>query len=120
MIMQFKQDINDKRNSIRLDFKVPVELYSTESGRCLKGELENLSVHGMLVQLHDDTTRIAVETKRSFMARIVFPGKGSSLMIDNLQATVIRIENNMLGMEFSEPLEWFLLFNVYKGKQVCK
>ncbi len=118
--MQFKQDIDDKRKSIRLDFKVPVELYSTESDSRLKGELVNLSVHGMLVQLQDDTTHVAVDTKESFMARIVFPGKGSSLMIDNLQAAVVRIENNMLGMEFSEPLEWFLLFNVYKGKQISK
>lgn len=118
--MQFKQDIDDRRNSIRLDFKVPVELYSTKSDNCLKGELENLSVHGMLVQVQDDTTNVVIEPKGSFIARIVFPGKGSSLMIDNLQATVVRIENNMLGMEFNEPLEWFLLFNVYKGKQVSQ
>jgi hypothetical protein len=116
--MQFKQDINDKRKSIRIDFKVPVDLYNTESDSWLSGELENLSVHGMLVQLQDDTTRVAVGTKGNFIARIVFPGKGSSLIIDNLQIRVVRIENNMVGLEFNEPLEWFLLFNVYKGKQV--
>ena len=116
--MQFKQDIDDRRNSIRLDFNVPVELYCTESDNRLSGEMKNLSVHGMLVQIQNVTTNTLAEPKGNIIARIVFPGRGSILMIDDLQASVVRIENNMIGMKFSEPLEWFLLFNVYKGKQV--
>jgi len=115
--MQFKQDVNDKRNSIRLDFKVPVQLCCIERDNWIRGELENLSVHGMLVQLKDDIDGDSFALRESFTARIVFPGKGSSLMIDQLQTKVVRIEQNMLGLQFSEPLEWFLLFNVYKGKQ---
>jgi len=118
--MQFKQSIDDKRNSIRLDFRVPVELYCAESDSMLKGELENLSVHGMLVQMQDDIPSNAVDRQLNCRARIVFPGKGSSLMIDDLQTTIVRFENDQLGLEFSEPLEWFLLFNVYQAKQISK
>jgi hypothetical protein len=116
--MQFKQDINDKRNSIRLDFKVPVEIYCAETDAHVEGEMINLSVHGMFVQLNIEDPGEVVGTRKKCLARIVFPGKGSSLMIDKLAATVVRIENNRVGLEFDEPLEWFLLFNVYKGKQL--
>ncbi len=116
--MQFKQDINDKRNSIRLDFKVPVELYCAETDSMLTGELVNLSVHGMLVEVDGDVPGLTVGSRIDCKARIIFPGKGSSLMIDNLETSIARVDENKLGLQFSEPLEWFLLFNVYQGKQL--
>jgi hypothetical protein len=116
--MQFKQDINDKRNSIRLDFKLPVEITCAESGACLRGVMVNLSVHGMLVQLPQADLSAVVGTKRLCLARIIFKGRGSNLMIDKLESTIVRIEGNRVGLAFIEPLEWFLLFNVYKGKQL--
>ena len=116
--VQFKQDVNDKRNSIRLDFKVPVELYCAETDSRLTGELINLSVHGMLVEVAEELPSLAVGSRIDCKARIIFPGKGSSLMIDNLETSIARVDVNKLGLQFSEPLEWFLLFNVYQGKQI--
>ena len=116
--MEFKQDINDKRNGIRLDFTVPVEIHCEGSQTPFRGMMVNLSVHGMLVQLSGKDFSQVVERKKQCIARIVFPGRGSNLMIDRLKSSIARVEGNRVGLEFAEPLEWFLLFNVYKGKQL--
>jgi len=116
--MQFKQDLDDKRSGIRLEFKVPVEIHCQGGDAPLAGMMVNLSVHGMLVQLSEEEISEVVEEKQSCIARIVFPGHGSDLMIDKPQSTIARVEGNRVGLEFAEPLEWFLLFNVYKGKQL--
>ncbi len=116
--MHFKQSVDDKRKSVRLDFKVPVRISYPIADRVFKGVLVNLSVHGMLVDLQDDMTNIAVDHLGSCTVRVIFPGKGSRLIIDELESTVVRCNNNMLALEFSEPLEWFLLFSVYKSKQI--
>ena len=118
MIMQFKQSIDDKRKSIRIDFKVPVEISYSKSDEVFNGVLVNLSVHGMLVDMQDDFTDVAAEHTGNCTARLIFSGKGSRLMIDELESTVVRCNNNKLALEFSEPLEWFLLFSVYKSKQI--
>ena len=67
----------------------------------------------MLVDLQEDISQVAVDFKGNCIVQVIFPGKGSRLMIDELQSTVVRIENN----EFCELLEWFLLFNVYRDDQ---
>ena len=54
--MQLKQGIDDKRKSVRIDFKVPVEISYSKSDKVFKGVLVNLSVHGMLVDLQDGAT----------------------------------------------------------------
>lgn len=117
--MQLKQSIDDKRKSVRIDFKVPVEISYSKSDKVFKGVLVNLSVHGMLVDLQDGATEFAVDHKGScVVARLIFSGKGSRLMIDELESTVVRCNNNKLALEFSKPLEWFLLFSVYQSKQI--
>lgn len=116
--MQFKLNIDDKRKSVRFDFKVPIQISYPITDRVCKGVLVNLSIHGMLVDLQDDSINVAVDHKGSCFASVIFPGKGSRLMIDELESTVVHCDNNMLALEFSEPLEWFLLFSVYKSKQI--
>ena len=77
----------------------------------------NLCINKMLVDLQEDISQVAVDFKGNCIVQVIFPGKGSRLMIDELQSTVVRIENN----EFCELLEWFLLFNVYRDDlQVSK
>ena len=114
--MQFKQSIDDKRKSVRIDFKVPTQISFPITDKVFNGVLVNLSVHGMLVDMQDDF--VAAEHKGNCTARLNFSGKGSRLMIDELESTVVRCNNNMLALEVSEPLEWFLLFSVYKSKQI--
>ena len=78
----------------------------------------NLSVHGMLVDMQENCP--AAGHEGNCMARLIFSGKGSRLMIDELESSVVRFSDNKLALEFSEPLEWFLLFSVYKSKQISE
>ncbi len=116
--MEFKLDLDDNRDGTRLDFKLPVEISCAEASNKLFGVMVNLSVHGMLVQLENELVDLGLPGNGNCTIRIVFPGKGSRLMIDKLRSTVVRKDNNMLGIKFEEPLEWFLLFNVYKARQL--
>ena len=116
--MKFKQDLSEKRGSVRIDFKIPVEIFCPETDTSLKGVLVNLSINGMLLELDGGTLPVVADKRKICMARLTFQGKSSKLMIDELQFTLVRSENNMLALKFSEPLEWFLLFTVYKNKQI--
>lgn len=116
--MTFKQDLFEKRNSARVDFKVPMEIVCPETESSLKGTLVNLSIHGMLLELQSDPPPTMSDKGKNCIARVIFQGKTSKLVIDELQFTIARIEDNMIALEFSEPLEWFLLFTVYKNKQL--
>ncbi|RUM41330.1 MAG: hypothetical protein DSY80_09025 [Desulfocapsa sp.] len=116
--MKFKQDLDDKRKSIRIDYTVPVRITCLATDRMVKGTLINLSVNGMLVDLKDDASRVAVDFKGDCMVQVIIPGKGSRLVVDELKATLTRIEETLVALSFKEPLEWFLLFNVYRGKQI--
>jgi len=116
--MKFKQDLSEKRDSVRINFRVPVEILCSETEASLEGMLVNLSINGMLIELNSDTLPVAVDKEKVCVARLTFQGKSSKLLIDELQFTLVRNENNMLALKFSEPLEWFLLFTVYKNKQI--
>ena len=116
--MQFKLDVNDNRSGIRLDFKLPVELYYPEKDIVVHGVMVNVSVHGMLLELTDEHTTPPCSVKDECTAKVVFSGHGSRLVIEDLHAQVVRIVDNQLAIQFIKPLEWFLLFNVYKGRQL--
>lgn len=114
----FKLNEDDKRTNIRVDFNAPVQLSFPGSKVLLKGVLLNLSISGMLVELEAGGSYDVSDVKGSCIAEIQFAGEGSRLLIDELQSTVARMEDNRLALEFATPLEWFLLFCVYKDKQV--
>lgn len=116
--MQFKLDVNDNRSGIRLDFKLPVDLFCHGSDILLNGVMVNVSVHGMLIELRDEKTSDSLTLKEECTAKVVFTGQGSRLVIEDLHAKVVRIESKYLAIQFIKPLEWFLLFNVYKGRQL--
>lgn len=116
--MKFKQDITERRNGVRVDFRVPVEIFCSEQDCLLNGVLVNLSMRGMLLEADTGSVPVAIDGKNGCKARLIFQGKGSRLIIDELHFSVVRQEKNMLAMEFKEALEWFLLFTVYKDKQI--
>lgn len=115
--MKFKQDVNERRDCIRLDFKLPVEVLCQETGKLVQGVSVNLGINGMLLQVEKDSVAEVSDNGKPCMARLTFQGKGSRLVIDELQSTICRIEENRVALQFGEPLEWFLLFTVYKDKQ---
>ncbi len=116
--MQFKLDVNDNRSGIRLDFKLPVDLQCHGADVLLCGVMVNISVHGMLIESSDEVLLSTVSVQEDCTAKVVFSGHGSRLVIEDLHAKVVRKDGKALAIQFIRPLEWFLLFNVYKGKQL--
>lgn len=116
--MQFKLDVNDSRSGIRLDFKLPVEFYFPEHDNTISGVMVNVSVHGMLIELVEGQQSSIISTQDECVAKVVFSGHGSKLVIEDLRSRVVRVDKKQLAIQFIKPLEWFLLFNVYKGRQL--
>jgi hypothetical protein len=114
--MNLIQDLNDKRNSGRVEFKLPVRISGPHLTNPLDGTLINLSVHGMLVDF--DSSMANLNNLENSAATIIFQGISSRLVIEELHFRIARIDGHRLAMEFTEPLEWFLLFSVYRGKQL--
>ncbi len=116
--MQFRLDEDDRRSNIRVDFKAPVQITFPESSQVVKGILINLSMSGMYVEMDDDTRYNDSGNQENCTAELLFTGKGSKLLIHDLQSTVARIHGNRIALEFDKPMEWFLLFCVYLDKQI--
>ncbi|NOQ46211.1 MAG: hypothetical protein GQ559_06000 [Desulfobulbaceae bacterium] len=109
--MPFKQDINDKRKGIRLDFVTDVVVMLPDYDRAFHGRTCNICISGMLVECEDMPT---VHSPCSI--QIVIPGRNSRLLIDDLTGTVVRTKDGRTTIVFTEPLEWLLLFHVYQHK----
>ena len=116
--MALKNDFRDERRSFRVDFRIPVRITLPDSKTILDANLENVSVHGMLVDLEDASSQPDCNCQDICSVQLIFPGNGSRLIIDELESKIIRFENGQISFEFIEPLDWFLLFNVYKSKQI--
>ncbi len=111
-----KQDANDRRECIRLDYRVSVELQRLDHDEVMiQAEMVDVSVYGMQVKLVNNHCQ-ALHCSESCRLRIIFPGQGSRLIIDDLHSRVVRVDDCFIGLHFDEPLDWFLLFNVYKAK----
>lgn len=112
-----KLSADDKRRSMRVSFKVPVEIYLPDETFIMQVEMINISVHGMLIKVNK-VDEMPLKSSIPFFARIIIAGHRSRLVIDELQFRVVRIEKRLIGIQFTNPLEWFLVFTVYKNKQL--
>ncbi len=113
-----KQDAVDRRECIRLDYRVSVELQRLDRDEVvIPAEMVDVSVYGMRVKIASKDCQ-ALHCSENYRLRIILPGQGSRLIIDDLRSRVIRVEECFIGLHFNEPLDWFLLFNVYKAKQL--
>ncbi len=110
--MQLKQSLDDRRNAVRLTYRVHVTVTLEVDGTECEGWSSNVSVAGMALdfeipeQFHEQECRV----------RILFPGQHSDLVIEKLQGKVIRSDKKSAAISFIRPLEWFLLFPVYQNK----
>ena len=116
--MNYKVDLTDKRKVSRVDFRLPVEIFCPETESSLRGVSVNISLCGILFELQDRNVADDFDGIKKCMARLIFHGKSSKLIIDEIIFFIRRVENNMVALEFNEPLEWFLLFAAYRNKQM--
>ncbi len=110
--MNFKQNLNDRRNAVRLTFRVHVTIIPEDDENIFEGWSNNVSIAGVALdfkipeRFHQQRCQV----------RILFPGEYSNLVIEELKGIIIRGDKASTAISFLRPLEWFLLFPVYQNK----
>ena len=110
--MDLKLELNDRRNAVRLTFRVHVTILIDEDGSVFKGWSSNVSVAGVAIDFEIPGQFLQQKCR----VRILFPGEYSNLVIEDLEGIVIRGDKSSAAISFLRPLEWFLLFPVYQSK----
>ena len=106
----FMNTINEKRATTRLTLDSKVCILDDQQNETA-GILQNLSATGMLVK-----TDSSFNTGSNCNLSITIEGENSNLMINELNAKVVRFNENVVALEFDDTMEWLALFYVYKNK----
>lgn len=102
---------DERRVSVRMPFVSKGFLHAHEIDKKYCGTLRDVSITGLFMELHDSPSvghRCDID--------IVFEGKHSRLMIENVGGTIIRSEDDGVAVRFDERLEWFVLIPLYFHK----
>lgn len=110
--MDFKQDVDDGRAGIGLNFRVKVTIVPGSGTEVFNGWSVDVSASGVNV----NTEMPALYNDSPCFLSTHFPGTHSNLVIEDLKGRTARIEDNSVGISFDQPFEWFLLFPVYQRK----
>jgi hypothetical protein len=112
--VQIGQYPDERRSAVRIDFETEVNILDHEGTCVATGQMLNISVAGALVALSvpDGTAGTPVTMQ------IIFPGRTSRLIIDGLDCVICRVANGKTAFSFQEPLEWSLLFHVYRKRVI--
>jgi len=71
-------------------------------------DLGNISITGMYVKTDQ---KLPKDTPCTI--EIVISGRDSRLVIDSIQAVVVRNDSEGIGFSFISNMEWYALFNIY-------
>ena len=107
----FIQDLDDQRNSVRVNFVADVTVRTTPDNREIKGRLKNLSIDGISLQSAEE-----VAAGTACIAEIIVKDRNSKLIIDDVEGEVVRCESGEMAVKFTHPFEWLALFHVYHSK----
>ncbi len=111
-LMQFKQDVDDRRKGIRFTFQVKVDVQLKEEDVSFSGLSRDVSVTGLALDVSIPRRYIGMKC----MLKVVFEGEHSNLAIESLEGVIARADEEVTAVAFHHPLEWFLLFPAYQGK----
>ncbi|MEN8190861.1 MAG: PilZ domain-containing protein [Thermodesulfobacteriota bacterium] len=102
------EELAEKRTRVRTPFVTEAIIISEAVNLKADVELSNISISGMFVE-----TDQVIEKGTLCDVQIIINGKHSRLIIDDIQATVVRHEEGGLGLNFTSDMEWFVLFKIY-------
>ncbi len=102
--------LNEKRVTTRFTIDTGVTIQDSEQGS-FTGKIKNLSAAGALIQ-----TNRSLNPDSNCCLSINLQGDHSRLIIDKLNAKVIRCDGDTIGVEFVEKMEWLALFYTYMKK----
>ena len=102
---------DERRVSVRMPFVSQGFCHVHESKKKYCGTLRDISITGLFIELSDSPNvgqRCDID--------IVFDGKHSRLLIENIGAVIIRRDEDGMAVRFDERLEWFVLIPLYFHK----
>lgn len=82
-----------------------------DRNRIYRGTLRDISITGLFMEMDNGP-----EAGRKCEIEIVFKGKHSRLLIENLGGMVSRKDKEGIAVRFDERLEWFVLIPLYFHK----
>ena len=111
--LMFILDKDDRRDAARINFVADVTVKLNPQDKIIQGRLQNLSIEGMSLS----TNEILPEGSPCTV-EILVKDRNSDLVINNIEAEVVRCENEgeELALKFRHHFEWLALFHVYSSK----
>jgi len=101
----------ERRESVRTPFVVKGFCHLRKHDRKYAGMLRDISINGLFIEL-SACPRVGAECDMT----IVFQGKHSRLVIENVGGCVVRSGEDGVAIRFDERLEWFVLIPLYFRK----
>lgn len=98
----------ERRQATRTRFVTHVNIRPHFSEQVVAGELVDISLEGMFVK-----AETLLEVDIECAVEVVIQGKNSRLVLDDIEAVVIRQDNVGFALRFTSSMEWWLLFSVY-------
>ncbi|VAW40907.1 hypothetical protein MNBD_DELTA04-1065 [hydrothermal vent metagenome] len=104
----FVQSLDDRRDTIRVNFITDVSVNLPRQDMTIRGELRDLSMSGMSIQ-----TREQVATGSPCTVTILINGLYSQLVVNKLEGEVMRSEPGIVAIKFRHKFNWQPLFHGY-------
>ncbi len=111
--LMFIQDKEDRREAVRINFVADVTVKLNPEGRSIQGRLRDLCIDGMSL-----TTAGTLPEGAPCQVEILVRDRNSQLIINNIEAEVVRCDNERkeMGLRFRHHFEWLVLFHIYSSK----
>ncbi len=103
--------LDDRRVSVRMPFVSKGFCRVGETDKTYRGTLRDISITGLFMEMND---RPSVGQRCHI--DIIFQGKHSRLMIEDVGGVVMRSNEDGVAVRFDERLEWFVLIPLYFHK----
>ena len=103
--------LNERRISVRMPFVTEGFCIVHDMNRKYRGTLRDISITGLFMEMDNGP-----EVGRKCEIEIVFKGKHSRLLIEDLGGMVSRNDEDGIAVRFDERLEWFVLIPLYFHK----
>ncbi len=104
----FVQSLDDRRDTIRVNFITDVSVTLPRQDTTIRGELKDLCMNGMSIH-----TMEQVEVGAHCMVKILVNGLYSQLIVNKLEGEVIRSERGVMAIKFRHRFHWLPLFHGY-------
>ncbi len=104
----FVQSLDDRRDTIRVNFITDVSITLPRQDTTIRGELRDLSMSGMAIN-----TMEQVEAGSPCTVKMLINGLYSQLVINKLEGKVMRSEPGIMAIKFRYKFNWQPLFHGY-------